>query len=109
VDDPATPKNEECDYNALIGGINKIVKYFLYLANFFAIAMFMYAGFLYMFAGDKSGTKEKAKKIFTSVLIGLFFVYSAWLIVYTLLDKLIPDDSKIIPAGQTKDDIIQLK
>lgn len=104
----------ECDYNALINGINNLVKYFIYLAHFFAIAMFMYAGFLYMFAGDNPGNKESAKRIFKNIGIGLFFVYAAWLLVYSLLTYLI-DDSFVNEAKknntgvQTVEDIIQLK
>jgi len=104
----------ECDYNALVNGINNLVKYFIYLAHFFAIAMFMYAGFLYMFAGDKSSNVEQAKRIFKNIGIGLFFVYAAWLLVYSLLTYLIDpafvNEAKKNNTGvQTVEDIIQLK
>lgn len=104
----------ECDYNALVNGINNLVKYFIYLAHFFAIAMFMYAGFLYMFAGDNPSNKESAKRIFKNIGIGLFFVYAAWLLVYSLLTYLIDpafvNEAKKNNTGvQTVEDIIQLK
>jgi hypothetical protein len=104
----------ECDYNALVNGINNLVKYFIYLAHFFAIAMFMYAGFLYMFAGDNPSNVEKAKRIFKNIGIGLFFVYAAWLLVYSLLTYLIDpafvNEAKKNNTGvQTVEDIIQLK
>lgn len=103
----------ECDYNALVNGINRLVKYFIYLAHFFAIAMFMYAGFLYMFAGDKSGNVEQAKRIFKNIGIGLFFVYAGWLLVYSLLTYLIDpafvnEVKKNNTGVQTVEDIIQL-
>jgi hypothetical protein len=116
TDNPFTFEKEdvECDYNILVNTFNKLLKYFIYLAHFFAIAMFMYAGFLYMFAADNPSNKERAKSIFKNIGIGLFFVYAGWLLVYSLLTYLIDpafvDEAKKNNTGvQTVEDIIQLK
>ncbi len=47
--------------------------------------MFAYAGFLLVTSGGETSKKEKAKKIFTNVAIGLIIVVAAWLIVNTVL------------------------
>ena len=79
-----------CDYNAAVNGFNNIVKFLLYISIPFATVMFAYAGFLYMRVGDNPGNKEKAKKIFINIAIGLSFILGAWLIVHTLILKLSP-------------------
>jgi len=80
---------QECNYETLIGGINTFIKYFLYLANFIAIAMLAWGGMTYFVAAADPGKKARAKEMIWTVIVGLFFVYTGWLIVYVILDHLL--------------------
>ncbi len=46
-----------------------------------ALVMIVIGGVMYFFSGGNPGTLETAKKLLTSVIIGLVIVYGAWLIV----------------------------
>ena len=56
-------------------------------ATLSAIA-FIYTGWLYIPGGINSRKREHAHEIFRNVIIGLFFVFGAWLIVTMILDGL---------------------
>lgn len=100
----------DCDYNALIKGVNNLVKYFLILIIPIIIAMITYSGFLYFSATDNPGNKEKAIHMLRNVAIGIFWVFFAYLIVYSLLKWLIPEGSPFVQqSGQTNvEGVIQL-
>jgi hypothetical protein len=51
------------------------------LAVFVATLMFAYAGFLYVTASANKANIETAKKVFSSVFLGLIFILTAWLII----------------------------
>ena len=79
-----------CDFNALMAMINKIIKFALFnLVVPIAAVMFFYAGFLMVTAGGESAeAKTKAKGIFTNAVIGLVIAISAWIVIRTLLSIL---------------------
>lgn len=60
---------------------HNILSFFISLAVGAAAVMFAYAGFLYVTASSNQGNIDKAKSIFSQVLIGLVLVLVAWLIV----------------------------
>lgn len=82
----------ECDFNDLITMANNILIFLIILAIPLSVIAFSYAGFLYLTAGGDEGKIKSAHGVFTSVAIGLFFVISAWLIVYFLTSQLVSDD-----------------
>lgn len=84
-----TRTSVECNYNSLINGINTAVKYFLYISTFIAIAMLVWGGFQYLMAAGNPAKKTDAKRMIATVIVGILIVYSAWLIVYIILDKLL--------------------
>lgn len=69
----------------LIHLINHIIEYAVYLTIFVATIMFAYAGFLYVTAAARTENHQKARSVFSSVLIGFVIVISAWLIVDIIL------------------------
>jgi len=81
-----------CDFTDFIGLINGIINWIIGIATSIFTIMAVYGGFLYMASGTKIGDKEKAKKILWSTIIGFVIILCAWLIVYTLLNTLIPND-----------------
>jgi len=75
-----------CGFVDAIELIKKIINFILIdLALPFAAIMFAYAGFLLVTSGGETSKREKAKKIFTDVAIGLVIVAAAFLIVKTIL------------------------
>lgn len=78
-----------CKFQHVLVLINKVVRFVLFkLVVPIAAIAFAWAGFLLLFSGGNSSQKEKAKKIFWSVLLGLAVAVAAWLIVYTVLNIL---------------------
>lgn len=60
---------------------HNILAFFISAAVGAAAVMFAYAGFLYVSASSNHGNIDKAKGIFSQVLIGLVLVLVAWLVV----------------------------
>lgn len=91
--------SQNCGYNELIMMINRGIKYFIFLSTFVGAGMFVWAGFLYFAAASSANPakKEQAKKIFGSVVGGLIIIYTAWLIVYTVMTTLLDDNYKADP------------
>ena len=78
-----------CNFNFLIQGINDIINFLATkIAAPLAALAFAYAGWLYITGGSSSTKREEAHKIFTNVIIGLVFVFGAWLIVVAILKGL---------------------
>ena len=66
--------------------INNVVKFILFsLVVPFAAIMFAYAGFELLTSGGETSKREKAKKIFLNVAIGLVVAAAAFLIIQTVL------------------------
>jgi hypothetical protein len=85
-----------CDFTDLIVLINDIIKWIISIATSIFTIMAVYGGFLYMTSGTSIGDKEKARKILWSTITGFIIILCSWLIVYTLLNILIPSDSSSV-------------
>ncbi len=100
---PSVLKND-CTFEQLVATFDRIIKFVLYLVTPIVLGMMLYTGFKYITAGGDAHLIEDAKKMFKPILIGIFFIFAAWLIVYTILDKLLApsiggvDKSSIVPA-----------
>jgi len=81
-----TTATNPCGFSDILILINTVVHFILfYMAVPIAAIMFAYAGFELVTSGGEVSKKEKAKKIFINVAIGLIFVAAAYLIVQTIL------------------------
>ncbi len=90
VDNPATPTVEtECDFNMLLVGISRMMKFLLFLSIPLVMGMGFYTAFKFMTAGGDPGKLADAKKMFVPVVLGIFWVMAAYITVYTFLDKLV--------------------
>jgi hypothetical protein len=79
----------DCNWNTLMTLINRIINFVLFvLAVPIAAIMFAYAGILLLSSGGNTTQMGKAKKIFSSVAIGLIIAAAAWLIIHTVLSIL---------------------
>ena len=81
-----------CDFTDFIGLINGIIKWIISIAGVIFTIMAVYGGFLYMTSGENPGNKAKAKSILWNTILGFVIILTSWLIVYTILNTLIPND-----------------
>jgi len=80
--------NYDCDFNAALATIDRIIKFLLYIIVLpLAAILFAWAGIKLIIAKAKSKESEfsKAKELFTGVILGLVFALSAWIIVKFVL------------------------
>lgn len=92
IDDPRTKEVEvECDYRQLIATANRLIQFVLWLLSPIVVGMMVWTGFKYMTAGGDANMIADAKRMFTPILLGIFFIMAGWLLVYTVLDKLLAD------------------
>ncbi|MEK7088602.1 MAG: pilin [Patescibacteria group bacterium] len=81
-----TPTTNPCGFNDILTLINTIVDFIIiYLVVPLAAIMFAYAGFELITSGGETSKREKAKKIFTNVALGIVIILTAFLIVQTIL------------------------
>lgn len=80
-----------CDFNSIGKLIEVLTTNIFILATYFAVAAFMYAGFLLLTSQGDEGALAKAKKIFGSVLKGYIWILAAWIVVYTITNTLLGD------------------
>lgn len=69
------------------------------ISTVLAVLMLIYGGFTYI-TTDAFGKKGAAKAIIENALWGLLFVLGAWIIVYTIDEKLVSFDLSITPIEQ---------
>src|SRR3989338_7548360 len=79
----------QCDFEDLVHLIRHLIDFAFFLAMPVATALFTYAGFLYLFEAAKPGSRGKANAIFTSVLIGFFWMLAAWFVVKLITGALL--------------------
>ncbi|MFH0846383.1 MAG: hypothetical protein V1851_03240 [Patescibacteria group bacterium] len=81
----------ECGFYSLVQGVSNVINFLIELGIVISVLMFAYAGFLYITEREKA--KERAKKIFMGVIMGMFFMLAAWLIVQLILKGLGAEDT----------------
>jgi len=80
---------QECNFDMLIVLVNNIINALIYLAILVAVAMFAYAGWLYLTSAGNEGQMKQAHTIFTNAGFGFIFVLGAWLIITLILKTLV--------------------
>lgn len=85
--------NNPCDFDDFIRTIDFIIKWIISMAMVIFTISMIWGGFLWTTSGAKPANKEKAINILTNTLKGFVIILIAWLIVYTILNTLIPDKS----------------
>lgn len=83
-----------CTFADFITLINNIINWIISIAGVIFTLMAVYGGFLYMTSGTSIGDKEKAKKILWNTILGFVIILISWLIVFTLLNMLVPKGEK---------------
>lgn len=90
---PCDGVTNECDLNDFIALINNIINWILSIATFIFAIMLIWGGFTYLTSGANQSKKEEAKKMLWSTLLGFVIILVSWLIVYTILDVFIDNNS----------------
>ena len=77
-----------CGYNDLVTLFKRVIVYLIFIGTTLASISVAYAGFLYMTSTGNTGKIEKAHQIFSTVIIGLIFLWGGWLLISTILKTL---------------------
>lgn len=93
------PNSVECDYNQLIKTFQRLINFVLWIITPIVVGMMVYTGFKYMTAGGDANLIADAKRMFTPIIIGIFFIMAGWLLVYTVLDKLLDTNAGGVPKS----------
>ena len=91
ADDPPTWDNYVPDEAKRVSGLDKaaknIIRILLILASVVAIIYLIIGGYTYVTAGGNADAAGAAKNTVLNALIGLIIIFSAYAIVYWILDK----------------------
>lgn len=85
---------KECDFNSLIEMANRIIKFLLYLSIPFILGIIIYTAFMYLTSNGSEVKLTKAKHMLKYVAIGLIWILVSFILVYTVLDRLLDDKIK---------------
>lgn len=69
--------------------VARIINFILLFLGVIAVALFIYAGFIWMTSNGSEEKIEQAKKILRNAVIGLVIVLSAWGVVTFIMNKLL--------------------
>lgn len=75
---------------------NNVLRFVIGLISLFATIIFVYAGYLLVASRGDVSQMQRAKEMFTNVLIGLVIMLSAFLIVNTVMSILVGSDSSLV-------------
>ncbi|HEU5114755.1 MAG TPA: pilin [Candidatus Paceibacterota bacterium] len=87
---PATGQlDHDCNFAQLVATAYRFIVYIFYIMIPILAAMIIITGYKYMTAGGDANLVADAKRMLRPVIIGIFLIIGAWLIVHTILDKLL--------------------
>ena len=90
----------DCGFNDLIQLAQNLINWMVYISVPIAAIVFTWAGMLYVTAAGDPGKIAKAHGLFKNVALGFVIVLAAWLIVYTITNSLLNEDSQVQLLGQ---------
>jgi hypothetical protein len=77
---------DKCNFKAFMALINNVLRFILFaMVVPIAAIMFAYAGALMVFSGGSTERVGQARRIFSSVALGLIIAVVAWLVIRTIL------------------------
>lgn len=89
-----------CTICDLFVGINTIIRFItLYLATPLCIIAFLVGGFWILVSGDSPDKRTKGKDAITYALLGMLFIFGAYLVINLILGNLIDENYKWTDAG----------
>lgn len=90
-DDPlqAGDQTKQCEFCNIFVLSNNILRWiFSWVVPTVTVLMLIVGGALFLFAGAKADLFNKAKGVITAAVIGLLIIFSAWVIVSAVFDKI---------------------
>lgn len=96
---PCDGVSTKCEFKHVVILVNNVISFIINISITVASGMLIWAGILYATAGPDTGKTSRAKGIFKAVIVGFLVMFSAWLIVYTIVKGLTGQD---IGAGFLK-------
>ncbi len=87
----------ECNFNDLIEAVRKVINWGTIFALQFSVVVIAWAGFRYMKSGDNAGERTKANEMLWKVVVGIFFILTAWVIVTLLMNVLVDTGQGGVP------------
>ena len=94
ISECANDKPGECTFDDLVSAVRHIMNQLSALAIAFSVVVIAYAGFRYMRSGDNAGERTKANEMLRKVVIGIFFILTAWVLVTLITGTLLNKDIK---------------
>jgi hypothetical protein len=92
--DPYSPDNYgTCELIALA---NNVIGFFIGMISVFGAIIMVYAGYLLVSSQGNATQVKKSKEMFTNVLIGMLILFSAFLVVNTVLSMLVGSESSLM-------------
>ena len=87
TDDPSTDWNEcdACDLCAVILMGQLTIEFLMKMAGIASVLSIIFAGFLYIFAVGRANLVTKAKEMVKGILVGFIIVFTAWVVVNSIL------------------------
>lgn len=86
--DPAGPNGPPCNISAFIIWVKTLIRYMFIIAVPIATAFIVWGAFVMMKSGGNPGEFEKGKKVVYSAIIGIIIMFTANLIVSTIVNAL---------------------
>ncbi len=87
-----------CDFNDLVGAVQKLIKWGVGFALSFSVVVIAYAGSIYLMSGGSATERARANKMLASVAKGIVLVLAAWLIVTLITSALLTPEAQSGPG-----------
>ena len=81
----------DCGFEDLVDLARNVLAFLIFVSIMLAVAMFVYAGFVYVTAAGSEERIKQAHGVFKKVAIGFLIVLAAWLIIDMILSALTSD------------------
>ncbi|OGD66903.1 hypothetical protein A2442_03405 [Candidatus Campbellbacteria bacterium RIFOXYC2_FULL_35_25] len=85
-----------CHFTDLITLFDNLLDVFIWFTIPIATILFIWIGWIFIYEGNKSGARTEAKKKLGSLLKGLIFILTPWLIVKLIVSGLV--NASFIPG-----------
>ncbi|MEI8338106.1 MAG: hypothetical protein WCF92_03100 [bacterium] len=78
----------QCGWSDLVLLAKNLMVYLIFIGTTLAAISMAYAGFMYATSAGNSGKIEKAHQVFSTVAIGILFLWGGWLLIATIMKTL---------------------
>ncbi len=83
------PYTEACNFGHAVLVSQHLIYNLVMISTLIAVVVFIFAGFKLLTSGGKTNARDDAKTMFMKVLKGYLWILVAWLLIYTITDRLV--------------------